>query len=165
MTSRLAYIIFLFGSLVWCALIALAPITSSGSPTLSHYLFDFFGHICHQDDARSLHIGGAKLAVCIQCAAIYFAFFVSALVLPLLRGKMHLDARTAWIIAAAPMVFDVLCDAVGIHSSTTMTRLITGGFFGFGAAQLIVPVVVQAFPDIRRALTHTPGRVYESQTG
>ena len=165
MTSRLAYIILLAGSLVWCALIVLAPLSSSVSPTLSHYFYDFFSHICHQDDARSLHIGGAKFGVCIRCSAIYLAFFVSVLVFPLLRGRIHLDSRAVWVIAVAPMVIDVLCDAVGIHSSTTTTRLLTGGLFGFSAAQLIVPVAVQAFMDVCRALTHTRGRVYESQTG
>ncbi|MBI1805277.1 MAG: DUF2085 domain-containing protein [Ignavibacteriae bacterium] len=165
MNSRLAYTVLLVGSFLWCALLVLAPLVSSIHPTVSHLLYSFFAPICHQDDARSLHIAGHKLAVCIRCSAIYFGFFAGILAVSRLRRWMRVVPKTTWLVAITPMMLDVLCDITGIHASNATTRVVTGGFFGIIAAQLIVPVAVQALTEVGRFFSHSRGTLYESKTG
>ena len=173
MYSRNAYIVLLAGTLVWCVLILLAPLVVHSNPAISNNLYSFFKPVCHQDDARSFHIAGVKFAVCIRCSAIYFSFLVGVLLFPMLRRRtISLSSRSMWLIAVVSMLIDVLLDTVGIHASTTWTRTITGGMFGFIAAQLIVPLILQAFTDIAALLSYLPahsppqsqGRVYGSKT-
>lgn len=70
MTNRL-YAALLAASTLWCLAIVAAPLFGWSS------IYAFFSLICHQQPARSWHLHGEPLAVCIRCASIYFAFAAS----------------------------------------------------------------------------------------
>jgi uncharacterized membrane protein len=86
MKPSVAYIILLGGCFLWCAVLFLPPLLASEVayfPQLSDALYRMFSKICHQDDARSFHLLGHKLAVCIRCSSIYLSFLFGVLFVPL----------------------------------------------------------------------------------
>jgi uncharacterized membrane protein len=152
--SARIYFILLAGTLLWCALIVLAPICrASGSPALKSVgdlLYALFGPICHQIDARSFHVLGAPLAVCSRCSSVYFGFLFGVLLYPLVFGPGRYVQRGRWVLALAlaPMLVDVFVDVLGVHESTMFTRAITGGWFGLLAPLSIVPAAVRGLEEI-----------------
>ena len=128
--------------LLWCAALVAIPLARAAgfSPAADGYAF--FSHICHQEDARSLHIAGYPIAVCARCSAIYFAFFAGVLLSPFLSRRMRMRAAWFWLAAIIPMLLDVGADLLGIHASNLFTRLGSGGWFGVIAATILTPILV-----------------------
>lgn len=142
-TPSRVYASVLSGSLLWCGLVLLAPVLGAES---GGFLYTFFHRICHQFDGHSLHIGGAPLAVCARCTAIYFSFLIGVLAYPLFRRVDSVSLPPRWLIAAIvlPMVLDVAGGMLGLHEVTMLTRLLTGGLFGGVIAWFALPIVVEA---------------------
>jgi len=160
------YTILLLGTLAWCSLILIAPLAASIHSPVSRFIYNIFFTLCHQYDSHSLHLFGYKLAVCARCFAIYAAFFVGVLLSPMLGDNIRISALRLWSIALLPLFTDVALDIVGLHSSTTATRLVTGGWFGIAAAFILTPLFVQAILSLYS--THVPQQQkfdYESHTG
>jgi uncharacterized membrane protein len=160
----LTYRLFLVGTLIWSAAIAAAPIvflmTDPGSSSGS-LLYSFFGSVCHQVSARSFHIGGEPFAVCERCTSIYFAFTAGLLVYP--RVSLRLRPAVILLWALAPMVTDVLLSALGVHSSTLFTRVVSGSIFGFLIPACIIPAAQQAAMEIF-APGHSPSTTHEGHS-
>ena len=122
--------LLLAGSTLWCFAILAVPL--AGPP----WLYGFFSKICHQDPARSWHLFGHQLSVCIRCASIYFAFTVS-----LWAG---LKPNTRWlrasfaIMAAEFILARLVLDAVVLRS-------LSGILMGLSAA----PFVRQGVEELR----------------
>ena len=153
MTSDRTYIIVLSGAVLWCALILVAPVfvIFGGIPGLvGDMLFRFFHCICHQLDERSLHILGKPLAVCARCSSIYAGFLAATILFPFVRGLAHsiLSRRAVLLWSLVPMLADVALDALGVHGSTTFTRLITGALFGVVVPFFIIPAAQEAMRDL-----------------
>src|SRR5260221_9411438 len=74
---------------LWCAALVTIPLARAAGVSAASRGYDFFSHICHQEDARSLHFAGYPMAVCARCSAIYFAFFLGVLLSPLLSRRMR----------------------------------------------------------------------------
>jgi uncharacterized membrane protein len=121
------------GSTLWCLAILAAP---AFSPS---WLYTFFSKICHQDPARSWHLFGRELPVCIRCASIYFAFTVS-LWIGLKPNVRWLRASLA-IMAAEFILARVILDAV-------ILRSMSGILVGLSAA----PFVRQGVEELRGAV-------------
>ena len=60
----------LAGSGLWCLIILAGAIFQVPA------IYAFFSRICHQDPARSFHIAGTALPVCIRCSSVYLGFFL-----------------------------------------------------------------------------------------
>ena len=150
--ARLTYGAILAGAAAWCALILLAPAaTSSGEfLPLGGVLYAFFSPLCHQIDARSFHLFGMPLAVCGRCSAIYFGFLSGTILYPfagiLLRWGR--PGRIFLIVAVAPMLLDVMLEAVGVHESSNTLRAVTGGWFGMLIPFLIIPGAVEGISQL-----------------
>ena len=132
---------------LWCIGILAAPILKHVGWTQSaDILYSFFARVCHQDDARSFHIEGDKIGVCIRCSAIYFGFFLGLITLPLLRmlKRKNLLAMRFFLFAVLPMVIDAALNITGIHTSTPMTRVITGALFGMSMPWFVIPIFIEA---------------------
>lgn len=127
---------------LWCALLVL-PAFWPGSLSAG-FVDGFFSRVCHQWDSHSLHLFGAKVAVCARCFAIYAGFLVGALLAPSLPGAARWNARATWCSAVAPMVADVLLDLTPWYNATSASRLLTGGLFGAMAGILLAPLVIAA---------------------
>ena len=144
MKPRLLLIMLL---LFWVGAIFLTPVLHHQGG-IFHLIADasylFFGRICHQLDSHSLHFSGSKLPVCTRCLAIYCSFFIGALLYKhsASMGQRFVSLRLFPLIAAIPMVIDVVLSWTGLHHSTPATRLLTGGFFGAGMSFLLVPFLL-----------------------
>jgi uncharacterized membrane protein len=132
---------------LWCIGILAAPLLKHAGWTQSaDMLYSFFSRVCHQDDARSFHVEGEKIGVCIRCSAIYFGFFLGLITLPLSRAlkRKKVPAMGFFLFAVLPMVIDAVLNATGILASTPMTRVITGALFGMSMPWFIVPIFIEA---------------------
>jgi uncharacterized membrane protein len=152
------YILLLCAAIAWCGLIVLAPLDASfnGSTFMSQEIYSFYGKVCHQQDSRSLHLRGEKFAVCARCSAVYFSFVGMLVVFPFLP-KIGIRKSRLWILLALfPMVLDVALDVTGIHTSTIFTRLLTGSFFGWSIAYLLIPDLEEGVSGLFTSLKHHP---------
>ena len=143
------YAVILLGAILWCSAILLAP-ALAGSTRLSSLLYEFFQPICHQSDARSFHLAGHPLAVCMRCSAIYFAFLCGVILYPVLRRisrpAVH---RPHWLLfAALPMLLDVAAGFVGLHDITPVTLALSGSLFGLIVPFYILPAACEAVASI-----------------
>ncbi len=141
------YSLFTILILLWCIGILAVPLLKhAGWTQTADVLYSFFSRVCHQDDARSFHIEGEKVGVCIRCSGIYFGFLLGLIALPfshLLRQK-NFPPMGFFIFAVVPMAIDVILNTAGIHACTPMTRTITGALFGMSMAWFIFPIFVEA---------------------
>jgi len=132
---------------LWCiGIISVPLLKQSGWMQTADVLYSFFSRVCHQDDARSFHIDGEKIGVCIRCSGIYFGFLIGLISLPLshiLRRK-NFPAVGFFFFAVIPMAVDVVLNTAGIHSCTPVTRTVTGALFGISMAWFIFPIFIEA---------------------
>ncbi len=151
--TKLAYVVILFGSLVWCAGIAVVPLLTSiggishGSGTL---LLRFYSTICHQIDSRSFHLHGEPLAVCARCSSIYFGFLTGTILFPFVKRAVQgrVSSQILLLAAVLPIVIDVGLNILGLYGSSLVTRAITGGFFGLITPLLIIPSATAALTEM-----------------
>jgi uncharacterized membrane protein len=149
----IAYAIVLAGAVVWLGLIVAAPMLTQAGGTAAAWgahLYTFFHPICHQLDARSLHLFGEPLGVCSRCSAIYTAFLAGLLVYPFFRpvGKPHPPSRAMLGAALAPMLVDVALGFTGLHDATMVTRIVTGAVFGSLVPYVVMPVLLGAVHEL-----------------
>ena len=127
------YAALLAGSTVWCLSIILAPVLGLS------WVYDFFSAICHQDPARSWHLAGEPLAVCIRCASIYFAFAASL--------WLGFKANVRWLRVS---ILFLVCEFIvaRLVIDAALLRSISGVLVGLSAA----PFVRVAVEEIRDAM-------------
>jgi uncharacterized membrane protein len=145
-TTKVYVIITLLVAL-WCAGIVAAPMLKhTGLQSSGDVAYRFFSRVCHQDDARSFHLEGEKFGVCIRCSAIYFGFLAGLLLRPLfgVLKRSTLPKRALMIAVIIPMLVDAALNVVGVHASTTLTRVATGLLFGSVMPWFIVPFLAEA---------------------
>lgn len=149
--NKRTYLIMLLLVALWCGGIVLAPSLSTTLPGISSVLYSFYSPICHQIDARSLHLFGDKLGVCSRCSSIYFGFLLSLVLYPLFQ-KLHAPAYPGrqWIaLAILPMAIDAFLNLTGIHGSTLLTRAITGLLFGLILPYYLLPPLLEGIAQLR----------------
>jgi uncharacterized membrane protein len=145
----LAYLVFLAGALTWCVLIYAAPLLTHAGGSVAAWgsvLYEGFHRVCHQYEARTLHIAGEPLGVCARCSGIYFAFLAGTLCYPLFRDLRRpvVPSRGLLVVALVPMLVDVALGFAGLHEISTATRLITGSVFGALIPFILLPVALGA---------------------
>jgi len=163
----LSSFLFLAAVLLWCGMLVVVPLLSSVETQpqlLSHSIYRAYSHICHQYDSRSLHLCGCKLPVCARCSGIYFGFLIGSI--GILWARRGWGGRTlrAWGILLVPMLFDVLLNITGVHNSTILTRMLTGLFFGIGAAMILAPLMIEGITEIITNSFFMKGVFRESKT-
>lgn len=157
-----AYLVLLLLVAVWCGGLLLAPLLAGSVPDLSSLLYRCYEPICHQVDARSFHVGGEKVAVCARCSSIYFGFLFALVVYPfLVRPGSGSAPHRNWIaFAVAPMIGDVFLSLSGLHESTLLTRAVSGGIFGLVIPFFVLPVLIEAFSQLRSQFLSRGGSFY-----
>jgi uncharacterized membrane protein len=122
-------------TLAWCLAIVAAPYFHS----VPIYLF--FSTICHQLPARSWHIQGEQLGLCIRCTSISLGFLAGQLAIrtPNVRWLKYAIAITAmeWLLAATVHDFELL-------------RILSGVVLGASAAPIVRTGVEEMFIRIVR---------------
>jgi uncharacterized membrane protein len=127
------YWAILGGCTLWCVAIIAAPVFHWS------WVYAIFSTICHQDPARSWHIGGEPLAVCIRCTSIYFAAALSM--------WLGLKASVRWLrISIALMICEFIVARIAIDAA--LLRSISGILVGLSAA----PFVRRGIEEIRDAM-------------
>jgi uncharacterized membrane protein len=127
------HVALLAGSALWCLMILAGPVFGN------HWVYEFFSRICHQDPARSWHLSGTQLPVCIRCTSIYFAFTASL--------WLGLKAHVRWLrISLALMVCEFVIARIFVDIA--LLRSVSGVLVGLSAA----PFVKQGIEDIRGAM-------------
>jgi len=122
MVKNKAYAALLAGSTLWCLGIVLAPVSGLSE------IYGFFSFICHQDPARSWHILGEPLPVCIRCASIYFGFLASL--------WLGLTARVRWLrISLAFMLAEFIL--ARLFMDAVPLRSLSGILLGLSAAPFV----------------------------
>ena len=154
----IAYGAALAGTLLWCTMLVAAPFfTHTGGiwTGWGETIYAGFHRICHQIEGRSLHIWGYPFAACARCSAIYFAFLAGTLVYPFIRPLRtpQTTSRRTLLLALLPMGVDVALAVAGVHDSTTISRLITGAFFGLLLPFVVLPVYLGA---VLEHFSHSP---------
>jgi uncharacterized membrane protein len=149
------YILIILFVAFWCAgIIAVPVLKHDGHTNIAAVGNSFFSRVCHQDEARSFYICGEKFGVCIRCTAVYFGFLVGLIFMPLLSGLKQVRVPSVKILLAVilPMAADVVFSNVGLHTSTTMTRVLTGTVFGVAMPWWIVPSYLEACSQLVRKM-------------
>jgi uncharacterized membrane protein len=136
---------------LWCAGIVAAPLLRHAGIGASALLYAFFGRVCHQLGARSWHLDGEPLGVCVRCASIYGAFALSLLVLLARPSRWtRLPSFLPLGVVLAAMALDALLNIAGIMASTELHRLVTGAAVGALLPWYVIPLLLEAIDGVRR---------------
>ena len=88
---------------------------------------------CHQRPERSFFVKGYQMPVCARCEGELFGILAGLIVVWFIRPPYWLMA-----VIMLPMIADGLIQGFTKYESTNWRRLMTGIFFGFGAAMILI---------------------------
>ncbi|MEP0823756.1 MAG: DUF2085 domain-containing protein [Ignavibacterium sp.] len=161
--SRIAYLLLLFLTALWCAGIIAAPLLRSSGVGLSTLLYHAFSEVCHQLPDRSFTMFGEPFGVCMRCSAIYFAFLAGLIAYPFLATRFHDAPPVPWILAVAllPMGLDVALNVLGFHASTAWTRTASGLIAGVILPFYLLPILREA---VQQLLPTNRGSIHAAKT-
>ncbi|MGE5330026.1 MAG: DUF2085 domain-containing protein [Deltaproteobacteria bacterium] len=99
--------------------------------------------VCHQIKERTLLIDNIYLMVCARDTGIYIGIIFGIAFLALNRRlnadwPPKLKHALILILMMVPMIIDGATSYMGVRNTDNLTRLITGGFFGFPLAVFFV---------------------------
>jgi len=147
---------FVAASIVWAALLPLAPFAASQpapAPFWYGLAFVVYGagsFICHQLPARSFHSWSAQWPVCARCTGIYFGAAmaaVAALISSTYVGSGF--SRTGWsvsrtrillVLAALPTAVTLIYEWTTGDTPSNAIRALAGAPLGAAVAFLVVDV-------------------------
>lgn len=151
--ARKIYFVFMFFSILWIIMILAAPLLTDKeffSERISDFLYLFFSKVCHQEDSRSFHLFGNKLAVCSRCFLIYTGFIAGSVAYPFKYRLNRIDSPSViyLFIAASLLFLDVILDWTGILKNTFLTRSVTGFITGFILPFFLIPGFIKFFSEL-----------------
>ena len=155
--SKLVYCFILLFSFIWLVLISLAPLLTGLE---GHYektgslIYFFFSKTCHQEDARSFHLFGEKMAVCSRCLGIYAGFFIGTCLYPWKFKLNNIIPPSVYflIIAIVLLIIDVILDQFNLLKNTFASRSITGFIAGVILPFFIIPGFVRFYYEVESFL-------------
>lgn len=115
----------LLSTAIWCLAVVAAP--------LFHWMpvYSFFSTICHQLSARSWHIHGEPLALCIRCTSISIGFLAGLLVFQTPKVRWFtlsvVITLAEWLLAFALFDSEVLRALSGILLGATAAPIVREG--------------------------------------
>ena len=113
----------------------------------SKIIYKAFSQVCHQIPQRSFYLKDHPVAVCARCLGVYAGFAMGALCYPLLvlrpfRSRQGSLSLLPLLVAALPVGIDFTLGWLGLWENTHLSRVVTGGLFGFMVAFYVVPGVI-----------------------
>lgn len=133
-------------TLVWLALIVVAPVAlAGGHETAAFVIYQGLKTVCHQMPERAFWVAGHPLAVCARCSGIYAGFAAAVLVYPLARRLERTETpRRVWLLVALlPTTIDFMLGITGLWANTHSSRFLTGAWLGAWAAFYVVPGLIE----------------------
>ena len=131
-----AVLILLWGGIA-LSIVAAPYLATHSYPGTAAFLYLGFSPVCHQLPARSFKLMGACWAVCQRCSGIYVGLFAGSF-LPCINRVIPPKPRKLVFVATALLTLDALLPLIGIWNSTTVTRFVTGLFFGTMLSMLLL---------------------------
>ncbi len=96
----------------------------------------WFEFQCHREAARSFHVFGHLMPVCVRCFGIYAGLGLGALIL---RPRLSVWPLRIWVGAAAlVMVLDVTTEVLGMRPESAWLRLFTGILLSYPVGAALV---------------------------
>jgi len=95
---------------------------------------------------------GYKMALCERDIATYGMMLLAGMVFGLIRKRLKPLPWPVFVLFLVPMGIDGGLQLIGLHESTPLLRVITGGLFGLGAIWLAYPYFEMGMQDIRQEL-------------
>lgn len=135
---RRARIVLIAGVLLWCGLIAGAPLIAEHSPGTAALIRLFFAPVCHQQADRCFRVADRPLAVCARCTGIYAGFLTGVLLLPALRKKHRAPNRRIFLLAAAPTAAEFSLARFHLIPDSAVVRAGTGLIIGAVVAACVI---------------------------
>ena len=138
--------LLLVAAVAWCVAVAAAPIFES------RWLYAFFSAICHQSPARSWHLAGEPLGVCIRCTSIYVGF--------LLALALHVPPHVRFLQISL-FLTGLQFIVAQIWIDPEATRALSGLLLGAGAAGFVERGVWELWAGrARNSLPSPAGRFF-----
>ena len=139
------------------ALAVAAPLLISAAPPLPYWgALDYllFHSACHQQPDRCLWLGGAPMALCARCTALYGGFALIGFVsqFSVWRAFATQRRRLFWL-ALALLLADVGSELFGLRGPFLPTRLLTGVITGAAGAWFIVPALLEQAAETQPAVS------------
>lgn len=142
------YAVSLIVGVGWAGLLWLTPhLLAAGYYLSATALYQSFALVCHQRPERSFHWHGFPLAVCARCTGVYVGIAVGLLLYPFVRDlrEREFPARHWLVVAALPMLLDVVGQGIGWWQNTAIARSLTGLVLGVGVAFFLLPGMMTLF--------------------
>ncbi|MFA5012788.1 MAG: DUF2085 domain-containing protein [Ignavibacteria bacterium] len=117
---------------------------------ISLFGYSFFSSTCHQIEERSFFLFGYPLPVCSRCSSVYFAFLLSVVFYPFLKGIENKKLPSIWILLIVSLfVFlDAILDISEIIKNTFISRSVTGALIGFLLPFYLIPGTINFANEI-----------------
>ena len=163
--ARVVWSIALAGAAGFVGLIVLAPLLQAkGALAAAQAIYKGFSVACHQESARSLHVGGFPFAVCARCTGLYAGALAGVAAYPLARdlAGREMPWRMWLILAAVPTTVDFALGFFGVWDNTHLSRFLTASLLGVVSAFYIVPGLVDLSLTPRRGRPFGHGLPRES---
>jgi uncharacterized membrane protein len=117
-------------------LVVFAAARVPGLGGMASLLDRWFAFQCERDPARTLHLGGVMLPVCVRCLGIYLGLGLGALVL---WPRLKVWPLRLWVGAASLlMLADVGSEYLGLRPAWAPLRLVTGLLLAYPVGSSLV---------------------------
>jgi uncharacterized membrane protein len=91
---------------------------------------------------------GFKVAICERDVAIYGALFLGGLLFHLVRRRLKPLSGRGFLALMLPMAVDGVGQLVGLWTSTTLSRVLTGALFGLATVWLVYPYLQDGMSQV-----------------
>ncbi|MBN8570153.1 MAG: DUF2085 domain-containing protein [Ignavibacteria bacterium] len=150
------YVVILLLTLLWNASVFLAPLfmeLGGAFTKFSLFIYCFFSPVCHQQDVRSFHLFGYKLAVCSRCVSIYLGFLIAVIFYPIKikLSNIELPPLSYLLIPVLLIAADAFFDMFGLFANSFLSRSVTGAITGFVLPFFLIPGFVKLVNDISKS--------------
>jgi uncharacterized membrane protein len=150
------YVVILLLTLLWNASVFLAPLfmeLGGAFTKFSLFIYYFFSPVCHQQDVRSFHLFGYKLAVCSRCVSIYLGFLIAVIFYPIKikLSNIELPPLSYLLIPVLLIAADAFFDMFGLFANSFLSRSVTGAITGFVLPFFLIPGFVKLVNDISKS--------------
>jgi uncharacterized membrane protein len=124
---------------------------------LAAALVSGYSPLCHQEPERSFHFAGHPLLACSRCVALFLGGLTGLLLAPLLRAiaKIEYLPKPLALAGLAPLAADAVLDALGLWTSTMLSRTLTGLTAGAVMALFLLPGIISAVLEWRARFRQT----------
>jgi len=99
---------------------------------------------------------GYKVAVCERDVALYGALVAFGILFHFVRRRLRPLSMRQFLLFILPLAVDGTGQLFGLWTSTWVSRVVTGAFFGLGCVWLVYPYLQQGMDEVHQEVSETP---------